>query len=89
MTLGPFRRKTDSTEAFKKALGNGRVRIELSAGTYIVKGIKLPSWTYLIGKGKGITTIKLHENTPASEWVITNADYEQGNRKYFCAGDVA
>ncbi|MCY8438030.1 peptidase G2 [Bacillus haynesii] len=78
--------KTDSTEAFKKALGNGRVRIELSAGTYIVKGIKLPSWTYLNGKGKGITTIKLHEDTPASEWVITNADYEKGNRNIFVQG---
>ncbi|WP_217904822.1 glycoside hydrolase family 55 protein, partial [Bacillus sonorensis] len=78
--------KTDSTEAFRKALGNGRVRVVLSAGTYIVKGIKLPSWTYLIGQGKGVTILKLHENTPASEWVITNADYEKGNRNIFVQG---
>ncbi|MFO6498558.1 peptidase G2 autoproteolytic cleavage domain-containing protein [Bacillus sp. z60-11] len=78
--------KTDSTEAFRKALGNGRIRVELSAGTYIVKGIKLPSWTYMIGQGKGVTTLKLHENTPASEWVITNADYEKGNRNIFVQG---
>ncbi|WP_423219708.1 glycosyl hydrolase family 28-related protein [Bacillus amyloliquefaciens] len=47
----------DSTEAFKKAIGNGKVRLNLSAGTYIVKGIKLPSWTDLIGQGMGVTTI--------------------------------
>ena len=31
--------KTDSTEAFKRAIGNGKVRLNLSAGTYIVKGL--------------------------------------------------
>ncbi|RHJ03266.1 glycosyl hydrolase family 28-related protein, partial [Bacillus sonorensis] len=78
--------KTDSTEAFRKALGDGRVRVVLNSGIYIVKGIKLPSWTYLIGQGKGVTTLKLHEDTPASEWVITNADYENGNRNIFVQG---
>lgn len=69
----------DSTEAFIKAVGDGNVRVKMSAGTYIVRGIKLPSWTYLIGEGAGVTTLKLHEDTPASEWVITNADYVNGN----------
>ncbi|WKB77978.1 peptidase G2 autoproteolytic cleavage domain-containing protein [Bacillus sp. FSL K6-0138] len=78
--------KTDSSEAFRKAVGNGRVRVVLSAGTYIVKGIKLPSWTYLVGQGKGVTILQLHEDTPASEWVITNADYEKGNRNIFVQG---
>ncbi|KMM58248.1 peptidase G2, partial [Bacillus glycinifermentans] len=68
--------ETDSTEAFRKAVGDGNVRVHLSAGTYVVRGVKLPSWTYLIGQGKGVTTLKLHEDTPASEWVITNTDYK-------------
>ncbi|MCY7682007.1 MULTISPECIES: peptidase G2 autoproteolytic cleavage domain-containing protein [Bacillus amyloliquefaciens group] len=76
----------DSTEAFKKAIGNGKVRLNLSAGTYIVKGIKLPSWTYLIGQGMGVTTLKLHEDTPASEWVIINADPASGNRNIVVQG---
>ncbi|MEC1428888.1 peptidase G2 autoproteolytic cleavage domain-containing protein [Bacillus sonorensis] len=78
--------ETDSTEAFRKAVGDGHVRVQLSAGTYVVRGVKLPSWTYLIGQGKGVTTLKLHEDTPASEWVITNADYENGNRNIFVQG---
>ncbi|MEK4631475.1 MULTISPECIES: peptidase G2 autoproteolytic cleavage domain-containing protein [Bacillus] len=76
----------DSTEAFKKAIGNGKVRLNLSAGTYIVKGVKLPSWTYLIGQGMGVTTLKLHEDTPASEWVIINADPTSGNRNIVVQG---
>ncbi|QAT64099.1 peptidase G2 [Bacillus glycinifermentans] len=78
--------KTDSSEAFRKAVGDGRVRVKLSAGIYVIRGVKLPSWTYLIGQGKGVTTLKLHEDTPASEWVITNADYENGNRNIFVQG---
>lgn len=78
--------KTDSTEAFKRAIGNGKVRLNLSAGTYIVKGVKLPSWTYLIGQGKGVTTLKLHEDTPAGEWVITNSDHSGGNRNICVEG---
>ncbi|MHC8659117.1 peptidase G2 autoproteolytic cleavage domain-containing protein [Bacillus sp. Bwzl_19] len=77
---------TDSTEAFQKAIGAGKVRVKLSAGTYIVKGVKLPSWTYLIGEGMGVTTLKLHEDTPASEWVITNADHANGNRNITVEG---
>ncbi|KAA6447594.1 peptidase G2 autoproteolytic cleavage domain-containing protein [Bacillus swezeyi] len=78
--------KTDSSEAFRKAVGDGNVRVHLSAGRYVVKGVKLPSWTYLIGQGKGVTILQLHENTPASEWVITNADYGNGNRNIFVQG---
>lgn len=76
----------DSTEAFKKAIGNGKVRLNLSAGTYIVKGVKLPSWTYMVGQGIGVTTLKLHEDTPASEWVVTNADHASGNRNITVEG---
>ncbi|MED2945293.1 peptidase G2 autoproteolytic cleavage domain-containing protein [Bacillus swezeyi] len=76
----------DSTEAFQKAIGTGKVRLNLSAGTYIVKGAKLPSWTYLIGQGIGVTTLKLHEDTPASEWVVTNVDHANGNRNIMVEG---
>ncbi|MCY8386563.1 peptidase G2 [Bacillus inaquosorum] len=76
----------DSTEAFQKAIGTGKVRINLSAGTYIVKGVKLPSWTYMVGQGIGVTTLKLHEDTPASEWVVTNADHDGGNRNITVQG---
>lgn len=30
--------------------------------------------------------IKLHEDTPAHEWVITNDDYQNGNRNIFVQG---
>ncbi|MED4787483.1 peptidase G2 autoproteolytic cleavage domain-containing protein [Bacillus atrophaeus] len=76
----------DSTGAFQKALGTGKVRLNLSAGTYIVKGVKLPSWTYMVGQGIGVTTLKLHEDTPASEWVVTNADHANGNRNIHVEG---
>ncbi len=78
--------ETDSSEAFKRAIGNGKVQLNLSAGKYVVKGIKLPSWTYLIGQGKGITILQLHEDTPASEWVVTNADHVKGNRNIVVEG---
>ncbi len=78
--------ETDSTEAFKRAIGNGKVRLNLSAGEYVIRGVKLPSWTYLIGQGMGVTTLKLHEDTPASEWVVTNADHAKGNRNIVVEG---
>ncbi|WP_409298692.1 glycosyl hydrolase family 28-related protein [Peribacillus sp. SCS-26] len=71
---------TDDTEAFRRAIGNGRARVKIPQGIYIVKGIKLPSWTILEGEGKGMTTLKLHENAPKSEWVITNKHHFTGNR---------
>ncbi|MGY5350916.1 glycosyl hydrolase family 28-related protein, partial [Bacillus subtilis] len=76
----------DSTEAFQRAIGTGKVRVNLSAGTYIVKGVKLPSWTYMVGQGIGVTTLKLHEDTPASEWVVTNEDHDGGNRNITVEG---
>ncbi|MCR9038531.1 peptidase G2 autoproteolytic cleavage domain-containing protein [Bacillus sp. L381] len=78
--------ESDSSEAFKRAIGTGKVRLMLSAGTYVVKGVKLPSWTYMIGQGMGVTTLKLHEDTPASEWVVTNADHTLGNRNIVVEG---
>ncbi|KNX34183.1 MULTISPECIES: peptidase G2 autoproteolytic cleavage domain-containing protein [Bacillus amyloliquefaciens group] len=73
----------DNTEAFRRAIGNGRVKVNVPAGEFLVQGIKLPSWTTISGEGQGITVLKLHEDTPAFEWVITNDDYENGNRNIF------
>ncbi|MEW5569583.1 peptidase G2 autoproteolytic cleavage domain-containing protein [Rossellomorea marisflavi] len=70
---------TDCSEAFKLAMSNGKVKVNIPAGTYIVKGLKVPSYTILSGDGIGITTIKLHNSTPGYEWVITNKDYTNGN----------
>ncbi|WP_374115533.1 peptidase G2 autoproteolytic cleavage domain-containing protein [Bacillus atrophaeus] len=78
--------KTDSTEAFKKAFGKGKVQVTMSAGMYVVKGLKIPSWVRLVGQGIGVTFLILNEDTPASEWVITNSDYEKGNRNIHIEG---
>lgn len=66
--------QTDSTEAFKKAFGNGGRHIHMTEGTYIVSGLKLPSNTILSGEGKEQTIIKLSDNAPAGNIVITNLD---------------
>ncbi|WP_263703376.1 peptidase G2 autoproteolytic cleavage domain-containing protein [Bacillus thuringiensis] len=78
---------TDSTEAFKAAMGHGYVKIILSAGIYMVNGIKLKNFTCLVGKGKGITVIKLQSDAPAGAFVIANDDIEEGN-KYLYISDM-
>ncbi|UWD96781.1 peptidase G2 [Bacillus velezensis] len=77
---------TDSTEAFKKAFGKGKVEVNMSAGLYVVRGLKIPSWVRLVGQGIGVTFLILSDDAPASEWVITNADYEKGNRNIHLEG---
>nr|WP_259336011.1 peptidase G2 autoproteolytic cleavage domain-containing protein [Staphylococcus devriesei] len=62
----------DSTKAFEQALGNGNVTVNMSAGTYLTTGIKMPNNSRLVGQGKEITTIKLMNSTPASNCGITN-----------------
>lgn len=66
--------KEDSTEAFKKAFANGGRHLHMTAGTYIIKGLKLPSNTILSGEGRDVTTIKLSDNAPAETIGITNLD---------------
>lgn len=66
--------KNDSTVAFRKALGHGNVHVHMTAGIYKVTGIKLPNNTVLSGEGKDITSIKLADETPAENLVITNED---------------
>ena len=64
----------DSTQAFKEAVRGGNVHVHMTVGTYKVTGIKLPNNTVLSGEGKDITTIKLSDETPAENIVITNED---------------
>jgi hypothetical protein len=71
--------KTDNTEAFKKAFGNGKVKVHIPKGIFVTKEVRLPSWTYLVGQGKGISTIKLHDDAPISAKLLTNANPWLGN----------
>lgn len=71
---------TDSTAAFYRAFGNGSVEVKVPAGVYIVKGLRIPSWTRLVGVGKGKTIIKLHPDAPRRARLLTNRNYIKGNR---------
>jgi len=70
--------KTDCTAAFQKALGPGKVKVIVPEGVFVTKGIRLPSWTWLIGKGQN-TTIKLHDLADKGRRLITNASHWRGN----------
>lgn len=78
--------KTDNTTAFKKAIGNGRVTVIVPEGIFITRGIRLPSWTCLVGAGKGKTTIKLHESASKGTRLVTNANHWRGNHHLFVQG---
>ncbi|PGX31027.1 peptidase G2 [Bacillus anthracis] len=78
---------TDSTAAFIDAIGHGYANVHLSDGIYMVDGIKLKNFTSLIGKGKGITLIKLKSDAPPGEFVISNDDIDGGN-KYLYVSDL-
>ncbi len=71
---------TDDTKAFEKAIGKGRVVVHVPKGTYLIKGLKLPSYTCIIGEGKGVTTLKLHDDAPVAQWLLTNKNHTRGNR---------
>lgn len=75
--------QTDCTAAFKKAIGHGRVKVIVPEGVFITKGIKLPSWTYLQGAGKGVSTIKLHPQAGKGTRLVTNANHWTGNHHLF------
>ena len=78
--------KTDCTSAFKKALGNGQVKVIVPPGIYVTKRITLPNWSLLIGSGAGTTTIKLHDKAPKGTRLITNANHWKGNHHLFVQG---
>lgn len=71
--------KTDNTEAFRKALGNGQVKVLVPEGVFVTKGIKLPSWTCLIGMGKGKSIVKLNDTSPKGSRLVTNSNHWLGN----------
>ncbi|MFL6555578.1 MAG: glycosyl hydrolase family 28-related protein, partial [Bacillus sp. (in: firmicutes)] len=75
--------KTDNTLAFKKAIGNGKVKVIVPPGIFITKGIHLPSYTMLVGAGRGVTTIKLHDSASIGTRLITNANHWNGNHHLF------
>lgn len=77
---------TDNTEAFKRAIGNGNVKVFVPSGVYMTKGIRLPSWTCFLGEGKGVTTIKLHDQAPKGTRLMTNANHWRGNRNIYVQG---
>ncbi|WLR56984.1 glycosyl hydrolase family 28-related protein [Mesobacillus subterraneus] len=78
--------KTDCTEAFRMALGKGRVKVNIPEGVYVVKEIKLPSFTYLVGAGKRKTVIQLHDSAPKGRRLITNKNHRTGNRNVSVKG---
>ncbi len=78
--------KTDNTEAFKKALGNGRVKVFIPEGVYVTKGIRLPSWTILLGAGKGKSIIKLSNSASKGTRLVTNGNHWLGNHHIFVEG---
>ncbi|RSD25434.1 glycosyl hydrolase family 28-related protein [Mesobacillus subterraneus] len=78
--------KTDCTEAFRMAVGKGRVKVHVPEGVFIVKEIRLPSFTSLVGTGKGKTVIKLHDSAPKGTRLITNTNHRTGNRNVHVQG---
>nr|WP_249023433.1 glycoside hydrolase family 55 protein [Planococcus salinarum] len=72
--------RTDSTAAFKRAFGSGGKTIFVPEGQYIVKGLKVPSWTRLVGAGKGKTVIRLHDGAPRRRTLLANRNPIAGNR---------
>ena len=78
--------KTDCTAAFRKAIGSGRVKVIVPEGVFITKGIRLPSWTWLSGSGKGVSTLKLHHHADKGTRLITNAHHLRGNHHIIIDG---
>jgi hypothetical protein len=77
---------TDCTAAFQKAIGNGRVKVYIPEGVYLTRGIRLPSWTCLVGAGKRNTIIKLHDRTAKGVRLVTNANHWKGNTHLLVQG---
>lgn len=69
----------DCTQAFKKAISSGKRRVLIPPGVYRTRGLKLPSYTELIGSGTEKTKLVLAETAPKREQLITNRQYLRGN----------
>ncbi len=77
---------TDNTQAFKTALGKGKRMVYIPEGVFIVKGLKLPSYTCLVGEGKDKTILKLANESPKKAILITNANPIRGNHHILVQG---
>ncbi|WP_059172417.1 glycosyl hydrolase family 28-related protein [Bacillus sp. FJAT-27445] len=77
---------TDNTEAFEKAIGNGRVTVRIPNGVFVTSEIRLPSWTCLVGEGKGRTVLRLQDEAPKSSQLVTNSSHWKGNRNILVSG---
>lgn len=77
---------TDNTKAFEAALGKGKRMVYIPEGVFIVKGLKLPSYTCLIGEGKDKTVLKLANETPKKAILITNSSPIRGNHHILVQG---
>ena len=71
---------SDDTEAFRRAIGQGGVRVFIPEGTYVTKEIRLPSWTLLSGAGKGVSVLRLHDHSPKGSRLVTNRHHWKGDR---------
>ncbi|MCM3584198.1 glycoside hydrolase family 55 protein [Mesobacillus maritimus] len=78
--------KTDCTKAFIKAIGLGQVKVIIPEGIFVTKGIRLPSWTHLVGAGKGKTILKLHDQASKGTRLVTNMNHWRGNHHVFIEG---
>ncbi len=77
---------TDNTKAFEIALGKGRRMVYIPEGVFITKGLKLPSYTCLVGEGKDKTILKLASDSPKKAILITNANPILGNHHILVQG---
>lgn len=66
----------DSTEAFHKAFANGGRQVNVSKGTYKIKGLKLPNNTVLTGESPYNTILKLSDDAPREAIGVTNKNLD-------------
>ncbi|MGB3160367.1 MAG: glycosyl hydrolase family 28-related protein [Carnobacterium sp.] len=70
---------TDCTAAFKKAISTGFRSVIIPPGNYRINGIKVPSYTELIGSGTEQTQLILSDLAPKRAKLVTNWHYLRGN----------
>lgn len=70
---------TDCTEAFKKAISKGFRCVIIPPGHYRISGVRLPSYTEIIGSGTDHTHLILSDSAPKRTNLLTNWHYLKGN----------
>lgn len=71
---------TDCTNAFNAAFSGGYSDVYVPKGIYIVRKIEMPSFSRLRGEGKGASVLKLHDQAPKRQRLVSNANPFQGNK---------